>query len=514
MQAQSRTKKSLKNSFVALSFYAINLILQFFSRKIFLDHLGTEILGLNTTATNLFQFLNLAELGIGSAVAFSLYKPLAQNDIESINEIVGVQGWLYKRIAYFIIGGAIILGFFFPLIFKKATLPLWYAYASFGVVLFSALLTYFLNYKQILFSADQKDYHIQYSYKTIMFIKLLVQIFAIKYFPYGYEIWIVTEVVFSIIASISLNVAIKKHYPYIRKIPITVTLIKYKYSIIIKKIKQLFFHKIGGFALTQSSSIIIYAYANLTIVALYGNYMVLVTALNMLINAVFNSMGGGIGNLVASSNKTKQLSIFNELFSIRFLIISTFCIGFYLLSPEVITFWIGKQYILTKSTVILIILTMFVGMSRITVDNFIFAYGAFDDIYAPIIEIIVNIGLSIWFGYYWGLNGILLGVLVSQILIISLWKPYFLFVKILRISIYKYIGIYSKNIISMIMGISSIWVLRFLMGRIIICENLLFKMSEICLYIIVCLISLIGLRSGINNFFKRIKAITSSRAAP
>lgn len=76
MSESSRTAKSIKNAKVALIFYFINLVLQFFSRKVFLDYLGAEVLGLNTTAQNLLGFLNLAELGIGSAISYALYKPL------------------------------------------------------------------------------------------------------------------------------------------------------------------------------------------------------------------------------------------------------------------------------------------------------------------------------------------------------------------------------------------------------------------------------------------------------
>lgn len=94
---------------MALAFYFINLILQFFSRKIFLDYLGAEVLGLNTTATNLLQFLNLAELGVGAAIACTLYKPLAEKDTDTINEIVSLQGWLYRRIAWIVIAGSVVL---------------------------------------------------------------------------------------------------------------------------------------------------------------------------------------------------------------------------------------------------------------------------------------------------------------------------------------------------------------------------------------------------------------------
>lgn len=124
-------------------FYIINLVLAFISRKVFIDHLGIEVLGLNTTATNILGFLNIAELGIGSAISYTLYHPLFEKDRQMVNEIVSVQGWLYRKVAYVMILGACILIFFFPLIFKKMELPMWYAYASFIVLLVSSLFGYF-----------------------------------------------------------------------------------------------------------------------------------------------------------------------------------------------------------------------------------------------------------------------------------------------------------------------------------------------------------------------------------
>ena len=154
--SSSRISKSIQNAKVALVFYFLNLVLQFFSRKIFLDYLGSEVLGLNTTAQNLLGFLNIAELGIGSAVAYNLYKPIYEGDKRAINDIVSIQGWLYRRVAYVVMAGACILMCFFPLIFDKANVPLWYTYATFLALLVSALLGYFVNYKMIVLSADQK----------------------------------------------------------------------------------------------------------------------------------------------------------------------------------------------------------------------------------------------------------------------------------------------------------------------------------------------------------------------
>ena len=178
MPESSRTAKSIKNAKVALIFYFINLVLQFFSRKVFLDYLGAEVLGLNTTAQNLIGFLNLAELGIGGAIAFTLYKPIYEKNTQVINEIVSLQGWLYRRVAYVVIAGACVLMCFFPLIFEKAEVPLWYTYGSFIVLLVSALLGYFVNYRQIVLTADQKEYKITLNVQGFKVIKVLLQIAA------------------------------------------------------------------------------------------------------------------------------------------------------------------------------------------------------------------------------------------------------------------------------------------------------------------------------------------------
>lgn len=447
MQRNSRTAKSIKNSSVALMFYCINLVLQFFSRKIFLDYLGTEVLGLNTTATNLLQFLNLAELGIGSAVGFSLYKPFYDDDRQTINEIVSLQGKLYRRIAYIVIVGAGILMCFFPLIFSKMPLPLWYAYASFGVLLFSALLSYFVNYKQILLSADQKEYKIQCSYKASMLVKTLVQLFAIKYFGNGYVWWLVLEAVFTVIASYVLHLTVKRTYPFIKKSDLSLKELDSKYPMIQTKIKQVFFHKIGGFVLNQTSPIIIYAFSSLTVVALYGNYMLIVTGLISLANALSNGLTAGVGNLVAEGNTGKILSVFEELFSIRFLITSIMCFGTMILAQPFITLWIGEEYLLPTSTLAIIIAILFISVSRYSIDSFLNAYGFYSDIWSPIIEALLNIGLSILLGFLYGLNGILCGILISLIIIIFCWKPFFFFKIQLKHGLSRYIFLYIKHLL-------------------------------------------------------------------
>ena len=444
--SKSRTGKSFKNVQVATFFYFVNIVLQFFSRKVFLEYLGSEVLGLNTTAQNLLGFLNIAELGIGTAVAYNLYKPLYDKDKKVINDIVSIQGWLYSRIAIIVIGGAIILMSFFPLIFAKAVIPLWYAYGSFGVLLLSSLLSYFINYKTIVLSADQKEYKITYCVQGVKVIKILLQIFVVKYFYNGYIYWMILEVIASIITSYMLDKLVKKEYSWLITNKKNGNVLRNKYPSVVNKTKQLFFHKIGAYVLTQTTPLVIYAFASLTLVAIYGNYMLIMSAVIALMNALLNGLGASVGNLVAEGNNDKIKTVFWELTSVRMWLAIIFCFVFYKLGDSFITLWVGPDYILPKMPQILMVVITFIQMTR-TNDVFISAYGLYQDIWAPITEAALNLGLSIILGHFFGLSGILTGVLISLLLIVCTWKSYFLYKNGFKENICNYITRYGKLLI-------------------------------------------------------------------
>lgn len=447
----SRLSKSIQNAKVALVFYFLNLLLQFFSRKIFLNYLGSEVLGLNTTAQNLLGFLNIAELGIGSAVAYNLYKPIYDGNRQAINDIVSIQGWLYRRVAYVVMAGACLLMGFFPWIFEKANVPLWYTYATFIALLLSALLGYFVNYKMIVLSADQKEYKITYCTQGVKIVKILLQILAIMTLPNGYVYWIALEVVMAVVASVVLNRTLKKEYPWLCPMIEKGKRLQREYPSIIRKTKQVFFHKIGGFVLYQSSPLVIYAYASLTLVAIYGNYMLIVTAVTSLMNALLNGLNAGVGNLVAEGDKKKIKSIFWQLTTLRMWLASIVCFGIYMLGHSFISLWVGKEYVMSQSAFLVLLVITFIQLSR-TNELFLNAYGLFQDVWAPVTEATLNLGLSVLLGYHYGLTGILCGVLLSLLTVICIWKPYFLYWKGFKESIWEYVSLYLKKIFLLLLA--------------------------------------------------------------
>ncbi|MCQ2174938.1 MAG: sugar transporter [Bacteroidales bacterium] len=454
--AYDRTKKSIRNSVVAVSLQVVSLLIGFWSRRIFLNHLGTEILGLNTTATSLLNFLNLAELGIGSAIAVTLYKPIFDDDKQSIKEIVALQGWLYRIIALIVIGGSVILSFFFPMIFSKTTLPLWYAYASFGVLLYGSLLGYFFNYKQILLDAHQLNYKIQLSVKLISIFKLIAQALTIKFLDNGYIWWLVLEAVFATIIAIVLSRTVNKTFPYIAEKVTNPAELRHKYPEVVTKVKQLFVHKIAGFVITQTTPLIIYAFASLTLVAKYGNYLIFTNNLNAILSACFIGLTASVGNMIASDDKNLTIKVFRELFSIRFLMATVCSICLWFLVDPFIKLWIGPEYILDKSTLLLIVIGFYIQNSRGAVDVFKDAYGLFSDVWAPIAESVLCLGLAVLGGHFWGLNGILGGYIVGEILIVKIWKPIFLFRHGLRQPIVVYIWLCAKHLLAAAVSYSAI----------------------------------------------------------
>lgn len=439
IQRESRVKKTLLNARVNLIFYFLTLCLSFFSRKIFLDCLGADFVGLTGTLQNLLGFLNLAELGIGSAIGYVLYKPLFDRDQIKINEIISVMGYLYRWIGFVILGGGIILSFFLPMIFPDSDtgfhLPL--IYSAYYAFLGSSLIGYFINYRQNLLGADQRNYVVTAYFQTMNIVKTIIQM-ALAYYTGNLYLWVAIEFAFGIIYSFILNWKINQTYPWLRaEIALGRQLLK-KYPEVITKTKQLFVHKISSFVQFQTTPFLIYTFVNLNIVAFYGNYTIIVDKLNALFSNLVGSTGASVGNLIAEGNKSRILSIFWELFTVQVLIASFCVFELYVLINPFIVLWLGSDYLLPKSILILILSRCFISQSRPTVDQFLYGYGLFYDTWAPIAESIIFIVAAIIGGMIYGLPGVLFGGVLSLLIIVWGWKPMFLFSRGFKISVFCY----------------------------------------------------------------------------
>lgn len=433
----SRVKKSLLNARVNLIFYFLVLILSFFSRKIFLDTLGAEFIGFTSTLRNLLSYLNLAELGIATAIGYVLYKPLYEHNTNKINEIISVFGYLYSFVGKVILVCGVILALFLPIIFPKTTFDLLLIYFAYVSFLASSLIGYFLNYKQTLLGADQRNYEVIAYYQGSNIIKTIVQLVS-AYYTHNYYLWVSIELTFGIIYSYILNYRIAKVYPWLNSEIKQGRLLFKKYPEIIKYTKQLFVQKISLTVQYWTIPFLTYAFASLQIVAYYENYTIITDKVSQFVSSFLGSTSAGVGNLIAEGNKKKILSVFYELLSIRYYVGAVVGFSVFTLIEPFISIWLGEKYLLSDTVLFLIIINLFISYTRGGVIQFIEGYGLFYDVWAAIVEIIINLGIAISLGYYYGLPGVLMGGITSQFIIAYLWKPYFLFSKGFQISVFSY----------------------------------------------------------------------------
>lgn len=460
--AESRVKKSLLNAKVNLVFYVLTLALSFFSRKIFLDCLGADFVGLTGTLQNLLGFLNLAELGVGAAIGYVLYKPLFENNQRQINEIISVFGYLYRWIGFLILTLGGILACFLPLIFPDTEFEMGIIYAAYFAFLASSLIGYFINYKQTLLGADQKNYVITGYFQSTNIIKILIQMTS-AWYTKNYYLWILIEIIFGIIYSFILNWRIRKTYPWLCiNLKNSRNLCK-KYNIVIIKSKQLFIHKLAGIARFQFIPFIIYIFTSLEVVAQYSNYTLIVDKVAILVENILGSTQASIGNLIAEGSQEKIMGVYWELNTLRYFIagICTFSI-FQLIDPFIIL-WIGESYILDNTILTLILTNIFLVITRGTNDQFLFGYGLFQDTWAPIVSVIITVVLGLLLGYIFGLKGVLLSNVFGLFIMLFLWKPYFLYSRgfKLKLSLY-FIGIFRLIFPIIISWISTSSILNYL----------------------------------------------------
>lgn len=424
--ASDRVHKTVMNAKVGFIFYFVSMFLAFFSRRIFLECLGDEFMGLAGTLGSILNFLNISEIGIGTCIAYFLYKPIADRNHDKICEIVSLFGYLYRIVGSIILIGAIIISAFFPIIFKDEGISIGIVYFVFYAFLGTYLFGYFINYRQILLDSDQKTYKITMWTQSGVTIATILQI-LIAYRTHNPYLWASIQILLSLFTCWVLNWAINREYPWLKTDKSRGREILKKYPEILVKAKQIFIHRMKNAFLSKSDEILIFAFESLQMVAHYGNYVMIVGKLTSLFNSVLTGMNASIGNLVAEGNKWNIRKVFWEYLAFRYWTTGIFIIALAFLINPVIGWWVGPQYILQDHIVFLILLNMYIMLTRPSVDLFINAYGLYDDVWAAYAEGITNLVITLICGYFYGLIGILLGKIVSMLFLVVIWKPYYLY---------------------------------------------------------------------------------------
>lgn len=505
MKQRSRTENSIINSAMSIVTQVLTVVLNFAVKTVFIKMLSDEYLGVNGLFTNIITMLSLADLGIGIAIPYSLYKPLAKKDEHKINVLMN----FYKKV-YTIIGIAVLLiGLsltpFLGLIIKD--IPKNVPHLSLIYILFviHSASSYFFVYKKFLIDSDQKGYitsRIIFTFSTLLSIIQIILLVTTK----NYILFLLSSIILVIIQNIYISSKANKLYPFIKN-KTDEKLEKEDMEGIKKNVSSLFIYKVGTVIMNGTDNIIISKFIGLIIVGFYSNYVLIINSITTVLNQIFNAITSSIGNLVVTTNKKRSKEVYDNLNFANFWLYALFGVCIIVLINPFINIWIGKKYVMGFSIVFLLVLNFYVlGMQSVT-NSFRNAYGLFWIAkYRPIIMVIINIVISVVLVQFIGIEGVLIGTLISRLLTTAWLDPYIVHKYGFEISPKSYYVDYLKYLVIFI-AISII--LNYFVSMIAI--NNIFILILIAILVVisvnVILVLLFFKTSEFNYFYDKIKKI-------
>lgn len=413
-----RTKNSIKNIYISILTQIIITLLGFISRKVFIDSLGTEYLGVNGLLTNVLSMLSLVEGGIGSSIVYNLYKPLAENNQPKVIALVQLYKRIYGVLAIVIFLLSLTLYPFLGVFMKSESVI-----TSINIIYFifvaKNMISYLNAHKWSLINADQKGYVLA-KYNLVFNIITTISKIIILMLTKNYILFLLIETGIFIIQNLWNGKIVNQRYTYIKT--------KKKYSIerevknnLITNVKALFLHNIGSYCVFGTDNILISAFISVKAVGLYSNYTMIIGQLSSLLTPIIGGIGASVGNLIAIESKEKNYEVFNVIYLINFWIYGVCAIFLYNLLEPFINWWLGEGLLLDKLTFIIILINFYISGMRSSVITFKTKAGIFNnDKYVPLIEAVINLGSSIILVKYFGLAGIFMGTTISTITL-PLW---------------------------------------------------------------------------------------------
>lgn len=433
----SRTQNVKRNFIFSMLLYVLQLVLKFVLRTIFIYTMGAEYIGLNGLFSNVFSFLNLAELGIGSAIVFAMYKPIAENDLEKVKALQNLYKKFYLSIALFVLViGGVLTPFIKAFIKNDVTVDI-NVYILFVMYLFNAVVGYFSAHKRSLLLAYQRNDLEKKVSAVCIFAMTLLQIAVLLLFR-NYYAYFAVNIVFTILECVIIHVVANKKFPEINGKG-SVLDVQTKKDIT-KNVAALSMHKIGSAVVFSTDNILLSSFFGVVILGAYSNYALIITSITSIFNLLKTALTGSVGNLIANCDNVYTYQRYKNI-NFIFSFLTAFCTVclLVLLQPFIRAWTGGGVYLLDFSTVVILCVSFYLSNMRTTTSIFRDAAGLFwQDRWKPIIESVVNLGASIGLAYLMGINGVFLGTIISTV-IAPLWvEPLVLYKNYFKKSLWLY----------------------------------------------------------------------------
>lgn len=462
-------KRSLLNVSIAIIFKVVILVASLLARRFLIQYVGNEATGLFSLYTSIVGFLAVAELGVGTAITFCMYKPIVENKKDEVAALYHLFAKLYLIIGGIILAAGLLILPALPYLAKDYDNLDVNLYLTFTLMLLSTVLSYMYSSKTSLINAYKDNYITTTINSTANLLRYILQI-IIVIFTKSFELYLLVTIISVLFEWLLTSIVFNKKYKEIKLIKSNVN--EGTKKEVVKNIRAVFMHKIGGLLVNTADSIIISAFIGVVILGKYSNYTTIMTAMTGVITLFFTPLTSIIGHLCIKNNVDEVKKYFNFFYTFNFILGVIFFLGYYAIIDDLIVICFGDNLEMSKSVSMVITVNYFIQFMRQATLLFRDATGLFYyDRWKPIFEGISNVILSIAFVYLFsylfgddfGVVGVIVATIITNIFICHIVEPHILYKYEFKIKTTKY---YIKNYSIMVAFVIALFVLNFSMIKL------------------------------------------------
>lgn len=401
-----------------------SILIGLVTRIFFVRLLAAEYLGLNGLFSSILTTLSFVELGIGPAIVYSLYKPLAEKDNEQIKALMDLFRKAYVAIGVIVAVIGISLTPFLPYLIEDMPDNIPHIQLIYILFVVNTSVSYFFSYKRSLIIADQKQYIATAYHYAFYFVMNVLQI-VFLYVTRNYFSYLILMIVFTLLENIAISRRADRMYPIIKGKERVLLNAAYRKEIVVN-VKAIILHKLGTVVHLVSDNLIMGKFFGLVSVGIYSNYLLIITPLNTIGSQIF-SFTASLGNLKVTTDDDRAVGVFRIMEFVDFWVYTFFSICLFVLFNPFIEIAFGTEYLFPLFTVALIVLNFYFDGRRKALLSIKEGYGIFyQDRYKPLVEVAVKVVLSIGLAIPYGINGVFLGGILSRFVCIVV-EPYVMF---------------------------------------------------------------------------------------
>lgn len=420
-----RTKNATRNIIFGVALKIYQILIPFVMRTIMIYFLGMQYTGLNSLFTSILQVLNLAELGVGSAMVYSMYKPIVDDDKKRICSLMRLYRTYYNIIGWVILIAGVILTPFIPHLIKGDVPADMNVYILYLLNLGATVLSYWLfAYKNSLFQAFQRQdvvSKITLVTNTIQYIFQALAIIVLR----NYYVYVIMLLAGQALTNIVTAIVATKMYPDLKP---GEKLDQASIKEINHRIRDLFTSRVGSVVVNSADTIVISAFLGLTVLAEYQNYYYILSAIIGMVDVIWTSCTAGIGNSLIVETKEKNLHDLQKFTFLISWIAGVCCCCFLNLFQPFMKMWVGEKYMFGMGVVICLVIYYYIYEINRLLNTYKDAGGIWHkDRFRPLATALANLIMNLIMVQFWGIYGIVLSTVLSMAFVGMPWILYNLF---------------------------------------------------------------------------------------